>query len=387
MLGSKNLWVRALAAATAGLAMLATLPSAAEEGPARPWESWKPQRPAPAESDDEAGPGEVAPAVHAPQPPAVSAPPARASRPQPEPPPPAPSDFSADRAWSHLERLVKIGPRVSGTEGAEKTRAYLREQLEAIGAQVVEERTQVSRAKGEPVELVHLIGILPGKSSDIFMLASHYDTFPSDSFENLGANNGGSGTALLLEMGRVLAGRERPYTVWLTFIDGDDLPAHEGATEPSFVGSRALAASLAGEGKLSQVRVAFFFDQVADPDLSIARDLRSHRAYRELVWQSAREIGRGDAFPPSSGFESPPSSHRAFLAQNLRRVVAIVDNHFGGAESPGLYWMSEDDDLEHCSAKSLGTVGAVTVEALDRIEARLTKIDRFVNPPAAPVSN
>lgn len=296
------------------------------------------------------------------------------------------SRFSADRAWQDMVSLVGFGPRVTGSEGAEQARAYIRGELEAMGAEVIERRLEISGPDGEPLEAVHLTGVLAGASDDIFMLAAPYDTFPFESFEHVGANSGASGPAVVLELGRVFAVRSRPYTIWLTFMDGDALPATAGETVSARSGSRSLAAAMAEDETLSRIRVAFFFDQVADRDLTIARDLRSHRPYRELAWTSAHAIGHGEAFPASGGFESPDASHRAFLSQNLRRVVAIVDSRYGGDEPPGLYWHSEDDTLEHCSADSLAIVGTVSMETLQRIEERLSKIDRFVNPPAAPGS-
>jgi Zn-dependent M28 family amino/carboxypeptidase len=292
----------------------------------------------------------------------------------------------------HLEGLTAIGPRVAGSEGAERAREYLRGQLEAIGAEVIEHRLEIQReGEEQPVELVHLTGVLAGDSPDVFMLAAPYDTFPMENFEFVGANSGASGPALLLELGRVLSAAKRTYTIWLSFLDGEALPKTVGGSQPGYLGSRALAAELAEQGRLPQIRLGFFFDQVADPDLRIARDLRSHRAYREMLWSVAAEVGRGEAFPASAGFESPKASHHAFLEKKLHRVVAIVDNRHGGAEEPGIFWHSEDDDLAHASPESLSAVGEVTVEALMRIQERLLKIDRVARPrtpepPAAPGS-
>ena len=212
----------------------------------------------------------------------------------------AASGFSADRAWAHLEALVALGPRVNGTAGAASARDYLRKQLVAIGALVVEQRFEAIGVEGEPLEIVHLTGVLPGASSDVFLLAAAYDTTPFDTFRFVGANDGASGPALLLELGRVLADRPRRYTVWLTFLDGDSMHearvATQGAEDRAFAGSRALARQLADEGRLSRIRLAVYYNQVADRDLSIERDLRSHRIYREIFWQSARSLDQTAAF-------------------------------------------------------------------------------------------
>lgn len=316
-------------------------------------------------------------ACESPQAPATAPPPADQS---------GAGQFSGEDAWDHLESLTSIGPRVSGTKGARRARTYLRKQLAELGAEVQEYRFEVGVPDPEgglaveSVEIVHLVGVLPGDSDDIFLLAAPYDTAEVGSFRFVGANGGASGPAILLEMARVLASRPRPYTVWLSFLDGDALsPA--GADPVRFPGSERLAKQWAEAGVLDRVRFAVFFDRVADADLTIARDLWSHSVYRDLVWEAAGRMGHAEQFPLDHGFESPATGHRAFLDQRLRRVVALVDTRYGAGEPPGSYWRSEDDLPRNCSPDSLAIVGRVTLEALDQIGQRLTKIDRFARSP------
>jgi glutaminyl-peptide cyclotransferase len=292
-------------------------------------------------------------------------------------------DFSRHRAWRHLLALTEIGPRVAGTEGAARARDYLRAQLEELGLEVLELRSEISLKPGDDaVELVHLMGIIAGESSDIFMLAAPYDTHPSESSDLVGANEGASGPALLLELGRVLAARPLPYTVALTFLDGEALEQGAFTGESGLRGSRELVRHLAAEGSLSTLRLAVFFNQVADSDLEIARDLRSHPMYREVFWQAARSLGHGAAFPRDRGYGSPALAHLSFIDQGVRRVVAIADERFGDGYAPGTYWRTEQDAPEQCSAESLEVVATVTLEALERIGTRLRKIDRFADSPA-----
>ena len=258
--------------------------------------------------------------------------------------------------------------------------------LEGIGAEVTEYAFEVELAdpvvglKTPSVEVVDVVGVLPGESDDIFLLAAPYDTAEFDSFSFTGANGGASGPALLLEVARALSLRHRPYTVWVAFLDGDALPFPD-PDRIRFLGSEALSRHWAAGGVLDRVRLAVFFDRVADADLGIARDLWSHSMYRDLFWEAAHRLGHDAEFGLERGFESPETGHRAFLDQRLRRVVALVDNRYGVGEPPGSYWRSEDDTLEHCSPESLTTVGRVALEAIEMIGRRLEKIDRFARSP------
>jgi hypothetical protein len=211
------------------------------------------------------------------------------------------------------------------------------------------------------------------------MLAAAYDTPLFETLEFIGVNASASGPAVVLELARVLSRRPIPYSVMVVLLDGD---AGSGGAlgEPGrseFEASRRLVAVFEREGILSNIRVAAFFGQVGDEDLSIARDLRSHSIYRDVFFESAAALGRSRWFPKSAPFESRAGSHEAFIEGGLPRVVLVSDNRYGGSDSPGRYAWSEQDTLEHCSPQSLAAVGEVTLEALDRIAVRLNRIDRF----------
>jgi glutaminyl-peptide cyclotransferase len=307
---------------------------------------------------------------------------------EPPPPPPAPEGgaapaFSADQAWEHMRRLTEIGPRASGTEGAAQARAYIRKALEALGLEVVALPTTVPLADGSAIEIQSLVAVIPGASPDLFVLATPYDSRYFDSFEFVGANGAGSGVAVLLELARVLSQQPLPYTTWVVFLDGE-APLGRGSPEQAsmaWIGSTELARAWSQDGRLDAIRLLLYIAQVGDADLRIARDLRSHRGYRETFWDVARRLGHADVFVPGQGYEAPAAGHLPFLARGVRRAVLIMDTSFGGDEPPGFYADTEDDTLERCSPQSLGTVGEVTLESLREIGARLAKIDHFAGAP------
>jgi hypothetical protein len=292
--------------------------------------------------------------------------------------------FSAEAAWKHLEALAAIGPRASGTEGAAKARAYIREQLSSLGLDVVSQSTTVSFDSGDvpDFELVNLEAEIPGDSPDLIVLAAPYDSAYRGSYEHVGVNDGASGAAVLLELARVLAANPLPYTVRFYFLDGE-APLGRGSAEEAesrLLGSMAAAAVLESTGELAAIRLLLLLNRVSDADLRIARDRFSHRTYREAIWRVAAELGYVDAFPPTADFASPVAGHRSFIDRGMRRTVAIVDPDFGAAGTPiGDY--SEEDTLDRSSPRSLEIVGRVTLAGLESISARLAKIDRFSESP------
>ncbi len=310
------------------------------------------------------------------------------------PVPAAATEFSGDAAFEHLRALAALGPRVAGTPAAAETRAYLRAELEKHGLSVEERRFEGPPGPdGAPQDLVNLVAVIPGASPQLFVLTAAYDTRGFDSFRFAAANDGASAPGLLLELARVIQARPLPYTTWIVFLDREAPRAGDpaAAPEPLLAGSSVLAQELLADSSQAPVRLLLSFQQVGDADLRIARDLRSHRLFREEFWLAAARLGHADAFRPGDRFESPSGSHQSFLAAGFRSVVLITDPSYGGDEPPGAYANSEDDTPERCSPQSLAAVGTVTLEALDRIGERLAKIDRYAKksvkpPPPAPVA-
>lgn len=289
--------------------------------------------------------------------------------------------FVAARAWEDLEHFAAIGPRVMGTEGAAKARRYIISQLGEVALQTERQGVRVEREGEPPLRLENVAAVIPGESSDVLLLLAPYDTRPYATFEHRGVNAGGSGAAVLLEMARALSRQQLPYTVWFVFLEGE-APLGEGVlAEPSHFGSRGLAQRLVELEAVAHIRLGVVFDSVCDADLVIARDLGSHRIYREEFWYAAKRLGRTDAFPRQSGYESPRSSQEALREVGVPRVVTLTDTSFGGDEPPGLFAGNEDDTIEHCSPASLATVGLVTLETLQTITRRLARIDRFSRSP------
>jgi len=294
--------------------------------------------------------------------------------------------FSADRAWQNLRALTGFGARPVGSRGNERAREYLRAELEELGLEVESwsvdyaNSAEATPDDGAPeLRVTNLSAIIPGtQSQDRFLIVAPFDTRSHDDFEFIGANEGASGAAVALEIARVIAGAPLLYATEIVFLDGEApfrSPHDEGKLYRE-IGSLGLATRIQESG-VSGVRLMVYLDRVGDADLRVARDLMSHRIYREEFWKAAAALGRTDAFPRDAAFEDAGLDHRYFAQIGLRQIVSIVDTSYGGDQPPGLYAGTAQDTLERCSPDSLETVGLVVLEALDTISARLGKIDRF----------
>jgi Zn-dependent M28 family amino/carboxypeptidase len=227
-----------------------------------------------------------------------------------------------------------------------------------------------------PVAMTNVIAEWPGRGTEIIAVGGHYDTKVFEKFRFVGANDGGSSTALLVELGRALAPRlraETPRTTrWLIFFDGEEAQVSWSATD-SLYGSRALVAALRASGELTRLRALVVADMIGDRDLVIPRDTQSTPWLTGVVWASARTLGLERYFPDVP--QSVEDDHAPFLDAGVAATL-LIDLDYGGSPGGNAYWHTAEDTLDKLSPESLRIVGTVLIEALPAIEAELARRGR-----------
>jgi Zn-dependent M28 family amino/carboxypeptidase len=272
----------------------------------------------------------------------------------------APLVFDAGRAWEHLRQLVAIGPRPSGSAAIEQSRTYIKNQLRMAGLQTVEQAWVAETPVG-PVHMVNLIATIPGTSSDRLIVAGHYDTKRFREFRFVGANDGGSSAAMLIELARVLKARPNALTIECLFLDGEEALVEWAGTDHTY-GSRYYVEAAKRAGSLRSAKALVLLDMVGDRNLTIKREQHSTPWLTEAIWAAARRLDADTVFVQ----ESTPieDDHLEFLAGGVPSVD-IIDLDYPA-------WHTAADTLEAVSARSLQVVGDVVLAALPQIEARLT---------------
>ena len=281
---------------------------------------------------------------------------------------PATVTFDSARAWNDLEAQVAIGPRPSGSAALQKTRDYILAELKKAG---IEARQQIFIARtplGE-VSMANIIATIPGRRPERLAIASHYDTkrtpFPNPQNGQIvnrfvGASDGASSTAALLELARALKGRQNEFTIELIFFDGEEavLEWREG---DNTYGSRHYVETAQKAGTLKTLRALVLLDMIGDKDLLIRRDAASTNWLVDIVWAAAARIGHRGIF--SNEQTSIDDDHMPFIRAGVP-AVDIIDLDYPA-------WHTAADTLDNVSARSLQIVGDVVLAALPDIEARL----------------
>jgi glutaminyl-peptide cyclotransferase len=276
--------------------------------------------------------------------------------------PSAPS-FTGSRALEDVRRLVAIGPRVAGSPGAERAREYIKTQLTSIGLNA-EEQAFESRTPLGPVKMINLRVQLPRPAADTagrLVIAGHYDTKLFKEFAFVGANDGGSSAAFLIELARVLKGRRNALPIELLFLDGEEAVIHWQEDDHTY-GSRHYVNAARMDGTLKDIRALILVDMIGDRDLRIKREANSTRWLTDAIWAAAKQLKKPQFVEEETPIED---DHIEFLEAGVQ-AVDIID-----LEYPA--WHTKDDTLDKVSADSLQVVGDVLLAALPAIESRLVK--------------
>lgn len=274
----------------------------------------------------------------------------------------APVAFDSAKAWEHLRQQVAIGPRPSGSAGNVKNREYITRTLAAIGLKTVEQAWTATTPLG-PIKMVNLMATIPGQRTERIVLASHFDTKLFREFRFVGASDGASSTAALLELGRVLKARPQlPFTIELLFLDGEEATGEWQGTDNTY-GSRHYVEVARTAGTLKSLRALILLDMIGDRQLNIRRESNSTPWLTDIVWNVARRLGHQASFISES--MAVEDDHLHFLKAGVPSID-IIDLDYPA-------WHTAQDTLDAVSARSLQIVGEVVVAALPEIEARLLK--------------
>lgn len=257
-------------------------------------------------------------------------------------PEPAPTDFDGLRAYEDVKTQVAFGPRMPGSEGHAQIREWMRAELESAGWEV---EVQVSERLGNPI---YNLVATRGKANPRIIVGAHYDTrffadadpdIANHTMPTLGANDGASGVAVLLELARSLP--DEVINTALVFFDAEDNGRIEGWDW--ILGSREFA-----ENITFQPEAVVIVDMIGDADLNIFKERNSDSALTDEIWAIADDLGYGDKFIPEYK-HSMLDDHTPFLEAGIP-AVDIIDFDYP-------YWHTTADTPDKVSAESLAAVG------------------------------
>jgi glutaminyl-peptide cyclotransferase len=279
-------------------------------------------------------------------------------------PPPA---IDSARAFQYVKEIVAFGPRPLGSANHKKVEDYL---LAHLKGDQVENDTFIADTPEGKFPVHNIVAKFPGSKDGIIVIASHYDTnYPLRKTSFVGANDGGSSSALLLEFANQLRGKTRDgYSIWLVWDDAEE--AIKPDTEVPFLddslyGIRHLAQKWEADGTLKKIKAFLLADMVGDADLNIEHDSNSTPWLEDVVYEAATRVGYQSHFFART--MPVDDDHIPFMKRGIA-CADFIDFDYGYND---VFWHTTQDTVDKLSPKSLEIVGATmleTIRILDKMD-------------------
>jgi acetylornithine deacetylase/succinyl-diaminopimelate desuccinylase-like protein len=266
--------------------------------------------------------------------------------------------------WNYLETLCAFGPRNPGSEGYRETLNLIRKVGEKYADQVVEQPFLVRTSSEGTQAMTNLELRFQGTQGGApILIGAHFDTRPfADEDPDpanrlkpiLGANDGGSGTAILLGLAQYLSQHPVARPVHLVFFDGEDFGAKGSGL--NLLGSTYYAQQLA-----KQERVPYWvlvIDMVGDKDLQIFKEthsLKGSSSFLDKIYRVARDQGVG-ALKEETKY-TIFDDHYPFHRMGIPSTV-LIDFDYP-------YWHTLQDTLDKCSIESMISIFSVVVKTIE----------------------
>lgn len=285
-------------------------------------------------------------------------------------------DFDVESAYDFVEAQVEFGTREPNSSGHKQTRDYLIETLRSYAGQnaVYAQDFQVSGYNGEILELTNVIAAFNPSARDRILLAAHWDTRPraeedDDSSRHgepiIGADDGGSGVGVLLELARIFAQNNPPIGVDIILFDGEDYGVPSDLNN-YFLGARHWSANPPVRGY--SPRFGILLDMVGGKGATFPKEGFSRRYASTLVdnvWDVAHELGYQDYFLDVDG---PPVADDHLVVNQIAQIPMIDIIHYTTPDGESVefppYWHTHDDNMEIIDKTTLDAVGSILLEII-----------------------
>ena len=286
--------------------------------------------------------------------------------------------FERDSAYAHVAKQVSFGPRVPGTEGHKATREWLVKKFKSYGASVTEQSFKANTAPLGEVRGYNIIASFNPTYARRVVLSAHWDTrFAADEDDTDatkpidGADDGGSGVGVLVEIGRLL--KENPIMVGVDIVlfDLEDQGTSEGTQDTWCLGSQYWAQN--PHTKSYRAEYGILLDMVGAKGAIFQKEdltnvfppdkIKKIHALYDKVWAMAQGMKQGDLFVNVKGRAFTDDHYFVNLYTDIP-MIDIIHKPLDSAKGFGEHWHTHDDNMDIIDPSVLGAVGQVVTAYL-----------------------
>lgn len=283
--------------------------------------------------------------------------------------------FERDSAYAYIERQLAFGPRVPNTEPHRQAKDWLVGQLKGFGAKVIEQDFEATAYTGTVLQGTNIIAQYQPEAQERILLAAHWDTRPfADSPINqerrdepiLGADDGGSGVAVLLEIARQLQAHPIDIGVDIVLFDAEDYGEGGGNNAESYaLGAQYWSRNPHLSGA-QRPQYGILLDMVGARGARFTKEYFSVQFAPDLVekvWKLAQDMGYGNYFVNE---QTGGITDDHYYVNTIARIpmIDIINRPIGTQTGFGEYWHTHDDDIEVIDKRTLRAVGQVVLAVL-----------------------
>lgn len=278
--------------------------------------------------------------------------------------------FSADSAYTYIQKQVDFGPRIPNSAQHMACGNYLEQKLRDFGAEVTVQETELQAFDGTSLKAKNIIGSYNPDAQTRVLLFAHWDTRPwadHDADEKnhktpiLGANDGASGVGVLLEMARLFDKEKPAIGVDIIFFDAEDYGAPENESNQN-EDSWCLGTQYWAENKHVpgyHAKYGILLDMVGAQQAKFYREQISDYYAKyvvDKVWDKAAALGYSNYFinKPGGGI----TDDHVYVNQKAG-IPAIDIIHYDPNSTTGFgsYWHTVNDTMQNIDKNTLSAVG------------------------------
>lgn len=285
-------------------------------------------------------------------------------------------EFSSDSAYLFTQQQVDFGPRVPGTSAQQKCAAYFEQKLKAYGAAVVTQKTNVVVYSGKSVPCINVIASYNPEVKRRLMICTHWDARPfADQDDSavakpiLAADDGASGSAILLELARQLQKKQPEIGVDLVFLDVEDYgqPEYElnqkqgdfyclgtqywckNPHVPNYKAENGILLDMVGAKGAT-----FTFEGVS---------MQYAPAFMKQVWRNAAQLGYGNFFVKELT-DQIIDDHYYINQLTSIPTIDIISRTYNTRSGFPKHWHTHDDNMKIIDKVTLQAVGETVLATI-----------------------
>ncbi len=280
--------------------------------------------------------------------------------------------FSADSAFAMIEKQLSFGPRVPNSKGHVACGDFLIARLKQFTPDVIVQSTTVTAHTGEALRIRNIMARFDKNNTNRIALFAHWDTRPFADRDKanpkqpvMGADDGGSGVAVLLEMARLLQLNPPSVGVDIVLFDGEDYGDAGGKPETYCLGSQYWSKNLPVPGYYAKYGI--LLDMVGAANARFCKEgwsVKYASSVVEKVWNMAHSLGFGNYFIMK---QIDPITDDHYFVNTIARIPTInIINFDSDVHEVGFgdHWHTQKDDISIIDKQTLHAVGTTLMNLI-----------------------